>query len=283
MSGLPELLFHPLSAPWLDTKRWMRILYHIKGARTPVSHIAAALTMHKNDICHVMEVEKIRRVPYQGYVERGILLTDIPRLLRSPLLKLNWSADQIRQAVSYFDKKLGREQDGGASPHYTASMGHYGVKPRFIRDDGEDDNYEEEEEVASASLEALATEAALQTSLKRSAPSADDDLEEWVVAVPKYPKEWEALLCEQRASVHNLAMAAFRGHPDYEEMKKTKLQELEAGLYEELRPAEVRAMTSNAKREAVAEIMRERSAEISAQRAETTNGALFSFHLPPGK
>lgn len=281
---MADILFHPLGDPWLETKQWMRVVYHAKGARTPVSHIANALKMHKIDICHVMEAEKIKRAPFQGYVDRGVFITDIPRLLGSPLLKLNWSADQIRQAVSYFDKKMGHKQDRGASHHHTTNTWRNDARPRFVRnDDDDDDNYDEEEEVASASLEALATEAALQPSLKRNAPSADDDLEEWVVAVPKYPKEWEALLCDQRASVHDLAMAAFRGHPSYEKMKKAKLEEIEDGLYEEMRPDEMRAMTSNAKREAVAEIMRERSAEILAQRAETTNGALFSFHLPPGK
>lgn len=271
--SIPNLRFHELGEPWPETGRWMRVLYHPKGARTPVSHIASALNMHKKDIGHVLEVEKIPLVSFKGYVERSVLITDLSQLLKSPLLKLNWSADQIRQAVSYFDKNLGHRQDKGASYHYTTSTGRYSVRPRLVRDDDDDDD--DGEEVASASLEALATEAAMQPSLKRNA----DELEEWEVSAV-YPKEWAALLSDQRDSIHNLAMAAFRGHPDYEKMKKAKIQELEDGLYEEMRPDEMRAMTSKAKREAVAEIMRERSAEITAHRQEVTNGALFSFHLP---
>jgi len=128
-------LYHSLKAPWPKTDWCVRVCKTKYGTRIPISHVARALGLHKDDALYVMKQEGIKKVPYTGYREGGILLQDIGKFLKSALLELNWTNEQIEQALEQLETN-GQENDTGAR-HFTGPYRWHGPVVRF-REEEED-------------------------------------------------------------------------------------------------------------------------------------------------
>lgn len=286
---MSHVLFHALGDPWVYVSHWIRVNHGYKPA-VPVPQLARALGFHKLDILHVMNVEKIPRAPFSSYIERGIYVEDLPRLFRAPLLQLKWSEEQIAQAMSYLRKSKGSDVDEGQSSFRTLSRGRRAFKRRFFPE-GEEvqeqdkEEEEEEDEAVSSSLDALAAEASLRRTEAPVAAARKREREhDDILMLPTYPPEWQRLLSDQIRGVHDSAMCAFRGQPNYEELKRAKREEIKAELRLTLRADAVSALEARAKREAIQEHVSQRRAEIS-QRVQHRSAPdlFFSFHLPGEK
>ena len=263
------VLFHRLSEPWPETSYWLRVFHRSDGARTPVAGLARVIKFNKKDVLYVMQQEGIQSAPATGYTEGSILLTDLPRLLRSPLFQLNWSDEQMDAALRQLDKFHGRTYDGGLSHRYDRGTT---IQPRLGGDAAD---------ASASSLEYITTRqrSVPETKKKRERNEEPKEVATNPFGLPTYPPEWEALLNDQIASIHELALSSFRGNPKYEEMKAHQRKLIEMEFREKMRPDAIKEMEARAQRECMADILKERRAEIN-QRVGGDFDGFLTFHLP---